>query len=130
MADVVYLEQVEGGLTRYAAVFSTRIPKSMGPIRSARIADLELFPQYGKFAFAYSGAQHKLRPAIAAANLYDVSGDHGITGYWRQSGRPRRTTSSGTASRCSSAPPTLRSPTMSASPSTMPCRPVAARSPR
>ena len=29
-ADVVYLEQVEGGLTRYAAVFSTRIPKRSG----------------------------------------------------------------------------------------------------
>lgn len=86
-ADVVYLEQVEGGLTRYAAVFSTKIPKVMGPIRSARIADLELFPQYGKFAFAYSGAQHRLRPVIASTPLYDVSGDRGITGYWRQSGR-------------------------------------------
>ena len=61
-ADVVYLEQVEGGLTRYAAVFSTRIPTSIGPIRSARISDIDLFAQYGKVAFAYSGAQHRLRP--------------------------------------------------------------------
>ena len=86
-ADVVYLEEVEYGITRYAAIFSTKIPKVIGPIRSARIADLELLPQYGKLAFAYSGAQHRLRPHIAAAPLYDVSGDKGPYGYWRQSGR-------------------------------------------
>ncbi len=86
-ADVVYLEQVEGGLTRYAAIFSTRIPKVIGPVRSARIADLELLPQYGKVAFAFSGSNPKLRPVIARAPLYDVSGDRGATGYWRQAGR-------------------------------------------
>jgi hypothetical protein len=87
-ADVVYLEQVEGGLTRYAAVVSTRIPRSIGPIRSARISDIDLFAQYGKVAFAYSGAQHRLRPVIAAANLYNVSGDNGPAGYRRDSSRP------------------------------------------
>ncbi len=86
-ADVIYLEQVEGGLTRYAAVFSTRIPKVIGPIRSARIADLELLPQYGKLAFAYSGANPELRPVLARMPWYDVSGDRGATGYWRQAGR-------------------------------------------
>ncbi len=86
-ADVVYLEQVEGGLSRYLAVFSTRIPKVIGPIRSARIADLELLPEYGKVAFAFSGANPLLRPVIAQAPLYDVSGDRGSTGYWRQPGR-------------------------------------------
>ena len=87
-ADVVYLEQVEGGLTRYAAVFSSRVPTSIGPIRSARISDLDLFAQYGKVAFAYSGAQHRLRPVIAAANLYNVSGDNGPSGYRRDFSRP------------------------------------------
>ncbi len=86
-ADVVYLEQVEGGLSRYVAIFSTRIPSVIGPIRSARVADLELLPQYGKIAFSFSGSNPKLRPVIARAPLYDVSGDRGSTGYWRQSGR-------------------------------------------
>lgn len=86
-ADVVYLEEVEYGLTRYCAIYSTKVPKAIGPIRSARITDLELLPQYGRVAFAYSGAQHRLRPHIAAAPLYDVSGDRGPFGYWRQSGR-------------------------------------------
>lgn len=71
-ADVVYIEQVEGGLTRLAAVFSSEIPVLIGPVRSARISDIELLAQYGKVGFAYSGAQRRLLPVIAAANLYDV----------------------------------------------------------
>ena len=71
-ADVVYIEQVEGGLTRLAAVFSSTIPPRIGPVRSARISDIELFAQYGRVAFAYSGAQKKLLPVIAGANWSDV----------------------------------------------------------
>ncbi len=71
-ADVVYIEQVEGGLTRLAVVFSSKIPAIVGPVRSARISDIELLAQYGKVAFAYSGAQRLLLPVIASANLYDV----------------------------------------------------------
>ena len=71
-ADVVYIEQVEGGLTRLAAVFASSIPKVVGPVRSARISDIELLSQYGKVAFSYSGAQRKLLPVIAQANLFDV----------------------------------------------------------
>lgn len=71
-ADVVYIEQVEGGLTRLAAVFSSSIPPRIGPVRSARITDIELLAQYGRVAFAYSGAQQKLLPVIADANLSDV----------------------------------------------------------
>lgn len=71
-ADVVYVEQVEGGLTRLAAVFSSTIPPRIGPVRSARISDIDLFAQYGRVGFAYSGAQKKLLPVIAGANWSDV----------------------------------------------------------
>ena len=71
-ADVVYIEQVEGGLTRLAAVFSSKIPQVVGPVRSARISDIEILQQYGRVAFAYSGAQSKLLPVIAAANLENL----------------------------------------------------------
>lgn len=71
-ADVVYIEQVEGGMTRLAAVFSSKIPDVIGPVRSARISDLELLEQYGRVAFAYSGAQRKLLPVIAEANLENL----------------------------------------------------------
>lgn len=71
-ADVVYIEQVEGGLTRLAAVFSSKIPVEIGPVRSARISDIEILSQYGRVAFAYSGAQKKLLPVIAEANLQNL----------------------------------------------------------
>lgn len=71
-ADVVYVEQVEGGLTRLAAIFSSKIPARIGPVRSARISDIDLLAQYGKVAFAYSGAQRKMLPIIAAANLFNL----------------------------------------------------------
>lgn len=75
-ADVVYIEQVEGGLTRLAAVFSSKIPVRIGPVRSARISDIDILSQFGRVAFAYSGAQGKLLPVIAAANLEDLGAQH------------------------------------------------------
>ena len=71
-ADVVYIEQVEGGVTRLAAIFSSVIPERIGPIRSARISDIDILAQYGRVAFAYSGAQKKLLPVIDAANLQNL----------------------------------------------------------
>ncbi|CAN2200819.1 Protein of unknown function DUF3048, C-terminal domain containing protein [Candidatus Nanopelagicaceae bacterium] len=81
-AEIVYIEQVEGGLTRLAAIFSSRIPTRIGPVRSARISDIELLEQYGRVAFAYSGAQKKMRPVIDAANLEDLGAqNHSSTIY-------------------------------------------------
>lgn len=75
-ADVVYIEQVEGGLTRLAAIFSSVIPTRIGPVRSARISDIDILSQYGRVAFAYSGAQRKLLPVIQTANLEDLGAQH------------------------------------------------------
>ena len=71
-AEIVYIEQVEAGLTRLAAIYSTVIPQRIGPVRSARISDIDILNQFGRVAFAYSGAQRKLLPVIAAANLEDL----------------------------------------------------------
>lgn len=71
-ADIVYIEQVEGGLTRLAAIFSSLIPTRIGPVRSARISDIDILSPFGRVAFAYSGAQRKLLPVISAANLQNL----------------------------------------------------------
>jgi hypothetical protein len=81
-ADIVYIEQVEGGLTRLAAVFSSKIPQKIGPVRSARISDIDLLAQYGHVGFAYSGVQKKMRPVINAANIEDLGAqNHSSTIY-------------------------------------------------
>ena len=47
-ADVIFEEQVEGSITRYAAVFQCRnAPSSVGPIRSARWTDIQMLSQLG-----------------------------------------------------------------------------------
>ena len=45
-ADIVYVEQVEAGLTRLMAVYATELPETVGPVRSARESDLELLRQF------------------------------------------------------------------------------------
>lgn len=68
-ADVVYVEQVEGGLSRLMAVYATRLPETVGPVRSARESDLELLAQFDRPTLAFSGAQSKLLPLIDKASV-------------------------------------------------------------
>jgi hypothetical protein len=82
-ADIVYAEQVEGGLSRLMAVFATKLPKSVGPVRSARVSDLELLRQFNDPTLAFSGAQHKLLPLIAKAPLRSASPDEVASAYYR-----------------------------------------------
>jgi len=86
-ADVVYVEEVEYGITRLAAVFSSSVPERIGPVRSARITDIDLLAQYRRPAFAYSGAQRKMFPVLDAAAFRDVSPRRGGEGYSRDGGR-------------------------------------------
>ena len=74
-ADVVIITQVEAGLTRLMGIYSSNYPEQVGPIRSARISDIDILAQYGRVGFMYSGAQSKLRPVIAAANLENLSAE-------------------------------------------------------
>jgi len=71
-ADIVYSLPVEGGLSRLMAVFSSRFPPVIGPVRSAREDDLELLRQFGRPAFAYSGATPHLLPFIHRARIVDL----------------------------------------------------------
>ncbi len=83
-ADLIFVEEVEAGLTRLAAVFNSTLPNKVGPVRSARISDLDIMEQFGTPAFAFSGAQKKLLPTIDQANIVNAS--HGLNGkfYTRQ----------------------------------------------
>jgi Protein of unknown function (DUF3048) N-terminal domain/Protein of unknown function (DUF3048) C-terminal domain len=84
-ADIVYVLPVEGGLSRLMAVFSSRFPPVIGPVRSAREDDLELLRQFGRPAFAYSGATPHLLPFVHRAPIVDLyAGLAGVaSGYFR-----------------------------------------------
>ena len=73
-ADVVYEEIVEGGITRLAAIFNSRLPTKVGPVRSVRRTDREIvFPIGGIFAFS-GGAQYAITSIeTAPVKLIDQS---------------------------------------------------------
>ena len=82
-ADIVYVLPVEGGLTRFMAIFSSHFPPVIGPVRSARRDDLQLLGQFGRPAFSFSGAQGQLLPVVEKARIVDLYA--GIaSGYFRE----------------------------------------------
>ncbi len=76
-ADIVYEEMAEGQITRYNAVFACHDAASVGPVRSARLIDLELTPEYGALLVnsgSSQGTAARLRAAAAyVPNMTDSS---------------------------------------------------------
>jgi hypothetical protein len=81
-ADLIYVIPVEGGLSRFMAVYSSHIPRVIGPVRSARQSDLDILRQFGRPAFAWSGATPHLVPFIERAPLVDLYALK-VGGYYR-----------------------------------------------
>lgn len=53
-ADVVFEQIVEGGITRYVAIWNSNVPGSVGPVRSLRPMDADIAAPFGGI-IAYSG---------------------------------------------------------------------------
>jgi hypothetical protein len=85
---VVYIEQVEGGVTRLVAIFSSQLPQKVAPVRSARHTDIDLLRQYGRVALAYSGSSAGVRRALRKAPIKLLSNDASRRGFARTSSRP------------------------------------------
>jgi hypothetical protein len=81
-ADIVWEEVVEGGITRFVAVYHSTLPGEIGPVRSVRPMDPSIAaPLHGLFAF--SGGQAGYVGAVADAGLQVVSFDAGNDGFYR-----------------------------------------------
>jgi hypothetical protein len=63
-ADLVFQEQVEGGLTRLFGVWQCSPAPAIGPIRSARTTDADLLSLFHGSVFAYSGDNPAVMPPI------------------------------------------------------------------
>ena len=86
-ADLVYEEMVEGRLTRLIAVFHSRIPDVVGPVRSVRTTDIHILDQLKTPLLAASGANAGVLAAIAAAEVVNVNALEAGSAYHRD---PRR----------------------------------------
>ena len=81
-ADLVWEEVVEGGITRYVAVYHSTLPAEIGPVRSIRPMDAAIAaPLHGLFAF--SGGQPAFVEAVTDAGMQVVSNDSGASGFYR-----------------------------------------------
>lgn len=70
-ADIVFEELVEGGMTRYLAVWHSKLPAEIGPVRSVRPMDPEIVSPFGG-VFAYSGGQVRFIQMMQAAPVYNA----------------------------------------------------------
>ena len=90
-ADLVFEELVEGGVTRYLAVFHTAIPDEVGPVRSGRPQDADLVRSLGG-VFVFSGVGNSnVREIIRGTSLqlveHDTSGGTPDGDYFFRSSR-------------------------------------------
>lgn len=84
-ADIVFEEPVEGGITRFIAVFDCQAADRIEPVRSARLVDPQILEPMGRILFAYSGAIQPVVNEVDASTslLEDVGGYKAGGAYWR-----------------------------------------------
>ena len=68
-ADIIFEEPVEGGITRFAAVFQCQESALIGPVRSARNIDIGILGQLGNPLLAHVGG---INPVLANINASPV----------------------------------------------------------
>ncbi len=72
-ADLVFVEEVEGGLTRLMPIYHSTFPTRVEPVRSARSTDIGILPIFGRPTLVYSGVASQIRKKLRRApiTLYD-----------------------------------------------------------
>lgn len=87
-ADLVYVEPVEGGISRLAAVYQSQVPPTVGPVRSVRRTDIQLLANFGRPALAFSGTAPELQPLLDGSPAVEVPPDARPGAYYRLGSRP------------------------------------------
>ena len=83
-ADIVYEELVEGGLTRFMAVYQCKDAPKVGPVRSARTTDPKILVQFNLHPIlGYSGAQLAVVNALKHAGILAYDETTGGTAFTR-----------------------------------------------
>ena len=85
-ADIVFEEEVEFGITRFAAVFHST-DTTVGPVRSGRSTDISFLNGFGTPALVYSGANTVIDQLLLnQTNVSNYSAARS-SGYWRDKSR-------------------------------------------
>jgi hypothetical protein len=86
-ADIIYEEPVEGGITRFIAVYQCRDDTRVGPVRSARTVDPQVLGQLGVPILAYSGGAPGVLKALEDADLVTLDESSAGGAFVRDEGR-------------------------------------------
>jgi Protein of unknown function (DUF3048) N-terminal domain/Protein of unknown function (DUF3048) C-terminal domain len=86
-ADVIYIEEAEGGLSRLVAVFASAKPQ-VRAVRSIRSSDPELLGQFGRIIVVASGGGGNSLPTLDRSGLRSSLNDRGQVGFFRDNSRP------------------------------------------
>jgi hypothetical protein len=86
-ADVVIEELVEGGITRYIAVFHSTDAEVVGPVRSGRTSDLAILTNLNRPLFGSSGGNAGVLADLNEANLSNVIESRAPGAYYRDNSR-------------------------------------------
>jgi hypothetical protein len=82
-ADIVWETMVEGGVTRFIAVYNSDIPETVGPVRSLRVADGSIVaPMKGLIVFSGSNGS-RFQQVAEDAGSQIVEEDRGAKGFFR-----------------------------------------------
>jgi hypothetical protein len=84
-ADVVVEHVVEGGITRFTAMYHSCVPEVVGPVRSVRPVDPEFLPAYDPL-LAYSGGRQEVVDAMQRAGMVTLR-DGYAPGFFRLASR-------------------------------------------
>ncbi|NCG22952.1 MAG: DUF3048 domain-containing protein [Actinobacteria bacterium] len=87
LADVIFVEQIEGGFTRLVVVFHSNTPAEIGPIRSGRSSDISILGSFNNPIFVWSGANRVQGEIIRRQNFVDL-GARSRSEYYRADDRP------------------------------------------
>lgn len=87
-ADVVFEELVEGGSTRFLALFHSRLPIDAGPVRSGRDVDADIVKPWEPL-LAISGAAPPTYAVLRGAGLEIREEEQPADAWYRDSGRNR-----------------------------------------
>lgn len=82
-ADVVYEEEVEGGLTRLAAIFQSSYPTLVGPVRSGRLTDEGIMDDLNHPVYVFSCTNGIFLPILDSQPATPVNADNQGGLFWR-----------------------------------------------